>query len=141
MKRKRISRPIRVPTLVALHLAPEVELTERLALEAFLQGRAGTHDFNVLADVRDLLCLAANERNDREVLAVGELAGIALLNIKDRYTRTRRFGCTADERAALVALVEVSGDWWRMQGGGLFYDANIALDKARGFQREAPCRS
>jgi hypothetical protein len=140
MKRRRIPRPIRVPTLVALHLAPEVELTERFALDAFLQGRAQSNDYNVLADVRDLLMLAASEKNDRDVIAACELAGIALLNIKDRHAKTKRFGCTADERAALMALVDVSDDFWRIQGGGLYHDANKALDKARGFQREVPCR-
>lgn len=137
MKRKRIPRPARCPTMVAMHLAPEVETTERMALEGFLQGWAGEGQFNILADCRDLLTLAAARKNDAPTLLLCDVAGIALENIKDRYLRTGRMGCTADERAALHALVDVAGDWWKRQSGEVFRQANADLDEARGFQREA----
>ncbi len=136
-RRKRIPRPARCPTIVAMALAPEVELTERMALEGFLRGWADRGQFNILADCRDLLTLAAAHKGDAATLAVCEAAGIALENIRDRYHVKARMGCTADERAALVALVDVAGDFWKRQSGELFRAANVALDKARGFVREA----
>jgi hypothetical protein len=139
-KPKRIPKPARCPTLVAFYTAPEVELTERMAVELFYTGHADRGQFNILADCRDLLTLAAADRDDKAVLAVCEAAGIALANIKDRYLERARMGCTADERAALMALVDVSQDWWKCQSGELFRAANVALDKARGFVREAACR-
>ena len=137
MKTKRKPRPARCPTMVAMLLAPEVELTERMALQAFLAGTATVGQFDILADCRDLLTLAAEEKRDVGVAAVTDLAGIALLNIKDRYRERGRLGATGDERQALMMLVDVSEDFWRRQSGELFRLANRALDKARGYQREA----
>ena len=136
MKRKRIPKPARCPTLVALYNAPEVELAERMAVQMFWTGQADRGQFNVLADVRDLLVLAASHRDDKPVLAVCEAAGIALANIKDRYMEKARMGCTSAERDALMMLVEVSDDWWKCQSGELYRAANEAIDKARGFIRE-----
>lgn len=135
MKRKRIPRPARCPTLVAMHLAPEVELTERMSLQAFIQSWADRGQFNILADCRDLLTLAAAHQNDKPILAVCEIAGIALANIKDRYLDKDRMGATGEELKALRALVDVSQDYWKRQSGELFRSANLALDKARGYQR------
>lgn len=132
--RKRTPRPARCPTLVALHLAPEVGVTERLAAESFTGGWASERQFNVLADCRDLLALAALDKQDRQALVITDLAGMALFNIKDRYLAKQRFGATGDEINALRALVDYSEDFWKRQSGELFRLANIALDKARGIQ-------
>lgn len=83
-----------------------------------------------------LLLLAAHEKRDAGVQAVCELAGVALLNIKDRYLKKERMGATGEELKALQALVDVSRDFWMRQSGELFRSANLALDKARGFVRE-----
>lgn len=142
MKRRRTPRPARCPTLVAMFIAPEVETAELLAVAAFRQGWATTAHFNLLADVRDLLAMAVADRQERghpEPAAAGilNLAEIALLNIKDRYLDKRKMGGTADELAALDALVSFSADWWKRQSGDLFATANDALDRARQMQREA----
>lgn len=133
---RRIPRPARCPTLVAMHMAPEVELTERLALEAFSTGTAGTAQFNVLADCRDLLAIGADMRGDRDIGAVAELAYVALANMKDRYLEKDRLGVSGEELHALRALVDVSRDFWTRQSGELFRRANVALDEARGYHRE-----
>ena len=80
--------------------------------------------------------LAAHEKRDAGVQAVCELAGVALLNIKDRYLEKERMGATGEELKALQALVDISRDFWMRQSGELFRAANLALDKARGFVRE-----
>jgi hypothetical protein len=136
-RKKRIPRPARCPTLVALQISPEVEITERMAYQAFVDGWADKHKFNVLADCRDLLTLAASSRDDKPVMAVCDVAGIALDNIKDRYLQLNKFGATGEELKALRALLDVSSDWWKRQSGNLFAEANYALDRARGFQRTA----
>lgn len=141
MKPKRIPRPVRCPTLVAMHLAPEVELAERMALQAFLGGWADEAQFNVMADCRDLLALAAYAKDVKDILAVCDLAYVALISIKDRYADKRRMGASGDEMQALRVLIDVSGDFWRRQSGELFRAAHAALERDRNKAiAEPPCR-
>lgn len=133
---KRVVRRQVAPTIVALHLNPEVALQERMAVEAMRGGWADTPHFNVLADCRDMLTLAAAEKNDTQTLVVCELGLVALENMKARYQAKKRIGATGDELQALQALVDVSEDFWKRQGGGLFIDAEAALSRARDAFRE-----
>ena len=132
---KRIVRRQTAPTLIALHLNPEVGLQERVAVLALRSGWATTDHFNVLADCRDLLILAANERADASAIAAAKLAGVALMNIKDRHAEKGRIGATGDELYALDLLVNASEDFWKRQPGGLFVDADLALGKARAMRK------
>lgn len=137
MSRKRCKRVVRrlvAPTIVALHLNPEVSLQERMAVEALRGGWATTAHFDLLADTRDMLILAASERNDEQTIAVCSLAGIALMNMKDRYERVKKIGATGDEIQALTLLVDTSEDFWKRQSGGLFVDAEAALTRARAMR-------
>lgn len=132
--RKRCRRTVRreaAPTLVAYYLNPEVSTQERMAVVALRAGYATTSHFDVLADCRDMLALAAAEKNDTQTLAVCELGLVALENIKARYMNIHRIGATGDELQALQVLVDVSEDFWKRQSGGLFIDAEAALSKAR----------
>lgn len=134
MSRKRCKRVIHrlvAPTVVAMHLNPEVSLQERMAVEAIRGGWASTDHFNVLADCRDMLILAASEKSDKSALAACNLAGVALMNMKDRHARTGKIGASGDEIQALSLLVDVSEDFWKRQSGGLFVDAEDALTRAR----------
>jgi len=134
MSRKRCKRTPRralAPTIVALHLNPEVSLQERAAVLALRGGWATTDHFNILADCRDMLMLAANEREDASTIAACDLAGIALMNMKDRYAEKRKIGATGDELQALDLLVSASEEFWKRQSGGLFVDADAALARAR----------
>ena len=137
--RKRCRRTIRreaAPTMVAYYLNPEVSTQERMSVIAIRGGYATTSHFDVLADCRDMLALAAAEKNDAQTLAICELGLIALENIKARYLERQRIGATGDELQALQALVDVSEDFWKRQSGGLFIDAEAALSKARAEFRE-----
>lgn len=122
--------------MVAMALAPEVGITERLSINAIAQGWATTYHFDVLADCRDLLSLAGEHKQDQAAIDMCDLAGIALMNIKDRYLAKGKIGAAGDELNALTAFADFSEDWWKRQSGELFRLANVALDKARGFQRE-----
>ena len=139
MGKKRCKRVVRrevAPTLVAYYLNPEVSTQERTAVMAIQMGFAQTAHFDVLADCRDMLALAAAEKNDTQTLAVCELGLIALQNIKDRYLASNRLGASGDELKALFLLVDISEDFWKRQPGGLFVDAEAALSKARAEYRE-----
>ena len=128
---KRTVRRIVAPTIIAYSLNPEVTIQERAAVLALRGGWAEGSHYNLLADCRDMLMLAASEKHDKAVIGVCDLAGVALLNIKDRYTEKKRFGATGDELRALELLCDVSEDWWKRQSGGLFIDAEAALSRAR----------
>lgn len=133
---KRTHRRCAAPTLVAYLLNPEVSTQERMSVEAIRAGWAKTAHFDVLADCRDMLALAAAEKRDEATLVICELGLIALQNIKDRYFERERLGATGDELQALQALVDVSEDFWKRQSGSLFIDAEAALSKARAEYRE-----
>lgn len=128
---KRIHRRLVAPTVVAMLLNPEVSLQERMCIEAMRGGWATTDHFNVLADCRDMLVLAANERGDQGAIDICTVSGIALMNLKDRHAEKGKIGATGDEIQALTALVDVSEDFWKRQSGGLFVDAEAALHRAR----------
>lgn len=128
---KRTVRRIVAPTIIAYSLNPEVTIQERAAVLALRGGWADGSHYNVLADCRDMLMLAASEKHDKAVIGVCDLAGVALLNIKDRYTEKKRFGATGDELRALELLCDVSEDFWKRKSGGLFIDAEAALSRAR----------
>lgn len=137
--RKQCKRTVRrqvAPTLVAYLLNPEVSTQERMAVVAICGGWATTVHFDILADCRDMLALAAAEKNDAQTQAICELGYIALQNIKDRYLERQRIGASGDELQALYALVDVSEDFWKRQSGALFIDAEAALGKARAEYRE-----
>lgn len=129
---KRVKRPAHLPTLVALRFNPEVGVTERMAAQAFFDGTAGTGQFDVLADCRDLLMLSAAERNQRDALDVCDITAEALEAIKDRYAESGRFEATEEEQKALWLLVDFSEDYWKRTSGTHFVAANRALDMARG---------
>jgi hypothetical protein len=133
---KRIRRRLVAPTVVAMLLNPEASLQERGAVLALRGGWATTDHFNVLADCRDMLVLAANEKSDRSAIAACDVAGIALMNMKDRYAEKGRIGATGDEIRALELLCDASEDFWKRQGGGLFVDAEAALGRARQMRAE-----
>lgn len=133
---KRVARRCSAPTIVAYLLNPEVSTQERMAVVAIAGGFATVCHFDVLADCRDLLTLAAGEKNDEQTLIICELGLVALENIKARYLEINRIGASGDELQALQVLVDVSEDFWKRQSGSLFIDAEAALSKARDAYRE-----
>lgn len=124
-----------VPILVVMHTIPDLSLTERLSVEAFAGGYAHTDHFDNLADCRDIMTLAASEKDDQQTLAICELALHAMLGIKDRYARTQKMGASGEELQALRVLADVSEDFWKRQGGALFKRHYQALKRAREMKR------
>lgn len=142
--RKRCNRRVReqaAPMLAVMLGVPEMEITERIAVEAFAGGWAIKDHFDRLADCRDILMLAASEKDDKSTLAATELGYIALLAIKERHARTGKFGVSGDELATLRLLVDQSGDFWRRQNGVIFARHYDALKRARKMQHKGETRA
>ena len=142
--RKRCNRRVReqaAPMLAVMLGVPEMEITERIAVEAFAGGWAVKDHFDRLADCRDILMLAASEKDDKSTLAATELGYIALLAIKERHARTGKFGVSGDELATLRLLVDQSGDFWRRQNGVIFARHYDALKRARKMQHKGETRA
>lgn len=120
--------------MVAMHLAPEVGITEHLAIDALTSGWAAERHFNVLADCRDLLALAARRKGDESALVAAEMGLIVLSNIKTRYMELQRLGATGDEMQALQAMVSYSEDFWKRTSGEFFREMNELLTAERAAQ-------
>lgn len=127
----------KAPMLVVMETVPELSLTERQSVEAYSGGWATTEHYDNLADCRDMLTMAAAERNDKDVLAICELAYHALVGIKIRYKQTAKMGVKGDELQALRALVETSEDFWKRQSGGVFETHYNALKRARALDKRS----
>lgn len=121
----------KIPMMVVMHGIPDLSLTERLSVEAFAGGWANTDHFDNLADCRNIMTLAAAERDDQQTLIVCELALHALLGIKERHQRTGKMGATGEEMQALKVLVSTSEDFWMRQSGGVFERHYNALKRAQ----------
>lgn len=79
---KRIVRDATAPVLVAMSLAPEVEITERMAVMELERGTDEVAHFDRLLDVADALLLAASEKRDQPVVEVAHQAREALSRVR-----------------------------------------------------------
>lgn len=134
IKRKRIIP--RVPTMVALYGDSTVGLIQHEALSAFREDRAAVDHFDVLLDCRAVLLLAASHKQEEGVVAVSDMAGIALDNLRERYEEGQGLLATELEIQALTILVEVSEDFWRRTSPLLFEAATNALVEARKHRQD-----
>lgn len=125
------------PGLVVQTVAQDFELRLRTSVDAFRLGYAQASHFNDLADTVDLLTIAEATgfaRKDDGALAAAQLAGVALMNIKDRYNERKRFGVSGDEIHALELLAYVSLDYWSRRSGALYAYAFDRLKQIRKTQ-------
>lgn len=122
--RKHCHRQIRrlaPPMLVARGLVEtELELRERMAVEAFAGGYADKEHFDTLADLRNILTIAAAHKDDRTDLAMCDLMREPMAAIRERHHRTGRMGVTGPELAFLREFVTFYGDFWRRQSTALY---------------------
>lgn len=127
--RKRCNRRIRPssePAMVRLAVNPEIEVTERLAIQAMRGGWADYHNsYKVLADCHGILSIGTRRKKDASLHGVIQASQVALLNIYDRMRKTKRVGATGDELNALEALVDVAHDFWSRQSSTAL---EIAID-------------
>ncbi len=126
----------RIPTMVALHSDSTMDLIQHEALAAFRDHRAQPDHFDVLLDCRAVLLLAASHKKEEGVVAICDLAGMALDNLRERYDSGQRLEATDIEVQTLTVLVEVSEDFWRRTSPILFEAATNALTEARRLRNE-----
>ncbi len=108
----------------------DLELRERMIVEAFAGGWADTSHFDELADMRNVLTLAAAYKDDPEALTLCDTMRIPMGNLRDRHARTGRLGVTGDELQMLRTFVEFYRDWWLRQPVGLYTAACDELTRA-----------
>ena len=138
MRKHSTHRPItpRVPMMVVMHNLPDLSLTERLSVEAFAGGWANSDHYDNLADCRNIMTLAAAEKQDAQALEICDMGYVALSNIRDRRVKTGRLGASGEELKALRAMTDFSEDWWKRQAGGLFERHYVALKAAQAEQKK-----
>ena len=124
-------RPATPPMLVGRGLIDaDLELRERMIVEAFAGGWASTQHFDELADMRNVLTLAAAYKDDPAALAVCDAMRIPMGNLRDRHARTGRLGVTGDELQMLRTFAEFYRDWWLRQPVSLYVAACDELNRA-----------
>lgn len=119
-----------LPVLVAQNF-DTLETAERAAVQAIATGSAGVKQHDNLADCCDLLKFGAEKIGFNQSVKVSEFAEMALLNIKERYFKSGKIGCTGEERKALELLADESNDFWKRQSGRLFHFACAKLTELR----------
>lgn len=126
--RPRIATP---PMLVNRGLIEqEIENRERMLVEAFAGGWATTEHFDNIAEMRNVMTLAAAYKNDNNALNACEAMRIPMGNMRDRYAQTGRLGVTGDELMLLRAFVDLYRDFWIRQPVKLYLAACDELNRA-----------
>ena len=125
-------RPISTPIMVERSLCEtDVELAERMLIEAFAGGWAGTKHYDGLANMRNVMTIGAAYKNESGVLSICDAMRIVMANLRDRFASTERMGVTGDELRLLRAFADTYRDFWRRQTMHFFKvccrEANIAL--------------
>lgn len=130
---RRHVRPKAPPMLIARGmLGPDLELLERQYVEAFAGGYATAEHFDGLADMRNLLTIAAAHKDDAQALAMCDLMREPMGAIRERHARTGRMGVTGAELQFMREFVSYYRDWWLRQSASLYRECSEALQVAIG---------
>lgn len=112
------------PMLVSRGLInDELELRERMVVQAFTGGWANTDTYDEIADMRNVLTLAATYKADASAMALCEVMRTVMANIRERHTRTGRIGASGDELQVLREFVGAYRDFWMRQPTELYIQA------------------
>lgn len=111
-------------------ISDRLELIERQMVEAFAGGYADKDHFDGLADMRNLLTIAAAHIDDANALAMCDAMRIPMGNIRDRFAKTGKMGVTGDELTLMREFVTFYRDWWLSRSVALYEQACEALQKA-----------
>jgi hypothetical protein len=101
----------------------DLELRERMTLQALTDGWATTDTYDEIADMRNVMTLAAAHKDDHSALAICDAVRVVMANMRDRYTRTGRIGASGDELRVLRVFVETYRDFWMRQPTELYVQA------------------
>lgn len=123
-------RPLTAPMMINRGLVEaDIESRERMLVEAFAGGWAGPEHFDNLADMRNVLTLAAAYKNDESALAMCDAMRIPMHNIRTRHASTGRMGVTGEELKLFRAFVDCYRDFWIRQPVRLYEMACDELNR------------
>lgn len=123
-------RPLTPPMLINRGLIEtEIETRERMVVEAFAGGWATTEHYDELADMRNVMTIAATYKHDKSALAICDAMRIPMANMRERYSKTSRLGVTGDELQLLRAFVDAYRDFWIRQPVALYLSACDTLNR------------
>jgi hypothetical protein len=130
--------PLSAPMLVNRGLIEhDVETRERMLVQAFCLGFATTAHFDDLADMRNVLTLAAAYKDDDSTMAMCDGMRECMANIRERHIVTGKIGASGDELRLLREFCGVYRDFWMRQPVALYEKAcdELAHLQASGVMR------
>ena len=101
----------------------ELELRERMFVEAFAGGFAEKIHFDSLVDMRNVLVIAACQKDDKPIIQFAQAMSIPLQSIRARHARTGKFGATGEELKLMRVFCDIYRDWWLRQSVGTYEQA------------------
>lgn len=107
----------------------DLETRERQLVEAFALGFADKIHFDGLADMRNVLLIAAAHRDDTPIVQICRAMSVAMNAIRDRHTVTSKFGATGEEMKMLRVFCNIYKDWWLRQPVELYESACDSLQR------------
>lgn len=123
-------RPCSAPMLIQRGMInDELELRERQFVEAFAGGYADKVHFNSLADMRNVLIIAAAHKDDTPIVNLCNAMSIPLQAIRERHAKTGKFGVTGEELKMMRVFCGVYQDWWMRQPVSLYEQACDGLQR------------
>lgn len=100
----------------------DLELRERTAVQAIIDGNATPSNFTTVADMHSGLILAGSQGGKKQYIfdyAHGTV-GPVLRKIAERYTRTHVISATTKEKQVLREFVTKHREFWMRQSAGLY---------------------
>lgn len=99
--------------LVSRFLAQnKMENLERSAITAFSFGVATEKHFNILNDVWNLLNVANQLKPNDKHKPLIDIFSLALVEIRQRYEKTGKFGFNAANKKAMVDMINFNSRYW-----------------------------
>jgi len=131
-------RPVSTPIMVERSLCEtDVELAERMLIESFASGWATTKHYDGLANMRNVLTVAAAYKDAQDVLHICDAMRIPMTNLRERYEKTGRMGVTGEELKMLRVFADTYRDFWKRQSLNLFKAACRETNIALGYEQKA----
>ncbi len=120
------------PMLVVRGLCNDrLELRERMAVQAFSDGWATMQHFDTIADMQGVMILGGVTSEHRKPAAIyaKNVVGPVLGSIRERYEKTGKMGCNAEELKVLRGFVARYRDFWMKQPLALYQTACDQLQR------------
>ena len=129
--------PLRAPMLVMRGIKnDDVELRERMAAHALINGFATEEHFDMLIDMQGMMVLAGSVSRKWAYDYAKDVVGPVLVAIKIRYGRTKTLSATTKEKEVLKSFPTRYREFWLRQPTELYEAAAHALQEHYNQLRE-----